>query len=187
MTDDHDERKRLDDHLEQLSEEQFRRQMREAAFLLTMGKGKEALSLLERCYRIRPDDINVLTNLGGAYILAGQHTNAVPLLEQAVQLDDQNPAVWSNLAAAYLGKLVISSRERQDRALEAYQHVIDLDANYPNVHYNMGLIYVDRRDWDAAYVSFTHALESNPRDKDALNMRNRVEEIQSRPADPTDN
>ncbi len=185
--DDYDERDRLDEHLEHMSEEQFRRQMRQAAYLLTMGKGKEALPLLERCYQIRPDDVNVLTNLGGAYILAELHSRAVPLLEQASQLDDQNPAIWSNLAAAYLGKLVISNRERQDRALEAYQRVIDLDANYPNVHYNMGLIYVDRRDWDEAYASFTRALESNPKDKDALNMRSRVEEIQSRPNDPGDN
>jgi len=61
--------------------------------------------------------------------------------------------------------------------------VIEIDAAYPNVHYNMGLIYVDRRDWDAAYDAFSRALEANPHDQDAFNMRRRVEEIRSRPPD----
>jgi tetratricopeptide (TPR) repeat protein len=89
--------------------------------------------------------------------------------------------VWSNLAAAYLGRLITSTRARQDRALAAYRRVIEIDAAYPNVHYNMGLIYVDRRDWDAAHAAFTRALETNPSDGDALAMRNRIEEIRSAP------
>lgn len=182
-----DESDRLNDHLHHKSEEQFRRQMRQSSLLLSRGDGKTALPLLERCYALHPDDVNVLTNLGGAYILAGQHRKAIPYLEKAVELAPDNPATWSNLAAAYLGKLVTSTRERQENALIAYQRVIDLDYAYPNVHYNMGLIYVDRRDWDAAYEAFTRAIETNPNDQDAHLMRDRVETIRSRPSHPSNN
>jgi Flp pilus assembly protein TadD len=183
----HDDSQRLDEHLEQKSEEQFRRQMHQAARLLSAGNGKAAIPLLERCYQIKPEDVDVLTNLGGAYILAEKHRYAVPVLEKASELAPNNPAVWSNLAAAHLGKLVTATRAKQDRALAAYARVVELDPAYPNVHYNMGLIYVDRRDWDAAHAAFTRAIETNPHDKDAHTMRQQVEDVQNRPDDPSRN
>jgi tetratricopeptide (TPR) repeat protein len=179
--DPQDDTERLQARLREMNEEQFRRQMRQAAVLLSGGNGRDAIPLLERCYTLRPQDVDVLTNLGGAFILAGKHKRAVPLLEKATDLAPDNPSVWSNLAAAYLGTLITSTRARQDKALAAYRRVIEIDAAYPNVHYNMGLIYVDRRDWDAAHAAFTRALETNPSDGDALAMRNRVEEIRSTP------
>ncbi|MBN2304264.1 MAG: tetratricopeptide repeat protein [Anaerolineae bacterium] len=170
-----------------LDEAQFRRHMRQAAALLSQGKGKTALSLLAKCYELYPDDVNVLTNLGGAYILAGQHRHAIPHLEKASEIAPDNPAVWSNLAAAYLGKIVTSTSGKQERALTAYRRVIELDAAYPNVHYNIGLIHVDRREWDDAYDAFTRAIEANPNDQDAHHMRAQVDEVRSRPPDPANN
>ena len=160
-----------------MSEDQFRQHMQRAAHLLSRGNGRDAVPLLERCYVLHPNDENVLINLGGAYILAERHHLAVPLLEKASELAPNNPAVWSNLAAAHLGKLVTASRARQDRALAAYNRVVDLEPDYPNVHYNMGLIFVDRREWENAYDAFTRAIETNPHDRDAHNMRRRVGEL----------
>jgi tetratricopeptide (TPR) repeat protein len=187
MQPDQDDAERLQAHLHQMAEEQFRRQMRQAAHLLSSGNAKNAIPLLERCYELHPDDINVLTNLGGAYILAGKHADAVPLLEKAAERAPDNPNVWTNLAAAYLGKLVTSTRARQDDALSAYRRVIEIDAAYPNAHYNMGLIYVDRRDWRAAYDAFSNAIEANPHDQDARRMLRRVEELLNSPPDPRRN
>ncbi len=182
-----DDTQRLNDELAQLAEEQFRRQMTQASVLLSSGNAKDAIPLLERCYKLHPEDVNVLTNLGGAYILDGRHRYAVPVLEKASEIAPKNPNVWSNLAAAYLGKIVTSTRDKQDKALAAYEQVIAIDAAYPNVHYNMGLIYVDRRDWAAAHAAFSRALETNPDDKDAHHMRRQVEDVQNRPADPAMN
>ena len=170
-----------------MAEEQFQQHMRQAAALLSGGNGHDAIPLLERCYQHQPDDVNVLTNLGGAYILAGKHRYAVPVLEKATELAPNNPAVWSNLAAAYLGKLVTSTNSKQERALAAYGRVIEIDASYPNVHYNVGLIHVDRREWDAAYNAFTRAIESNPHDQDAHRMRAQVDEIRNRPSSALNN
>ncbi len=163
-----------------MNEEQFQSMMREAAHLLMQGRGREAIPLLEECLAYRPDDVDVLTNLGGAYILAERHRYAVPIMERASELDPENPAVWSNLGAAYLCKLVTATGERQTRALAAYARAAELDPAYPNVHYNMGLIFVDRREWGNAYDAFTRAIETNPHDLDAHNMRRRVRELRDR-------
>jgi tetratricopeptide (TPR) repeat protein len=174
-------------HLQQQSEEQYLRLMREASSLLSQGKAKEALVILERCETLYPDNLSVLLNLGGAYILAGQHRRAVPVLEKATGLAPDNPSLWSNLAAAYLGRLISSNRAGQDKALEAYQRVVELDEAYPSVHYNIGLIYVDRRDWEAAFVAFTRAIETNPNDQDAWNMRKKVDLVRRQPPGPSAN
>ncbi len=183
-TPEHAESDALHAHMQHMADEQFHRQMRQAAILLAQGDGAAALPLLERCLELRPDDPNVLSNLGSAHILAGKHRHAVPFLERATAIEPENPSLWANLAAAYLGNLLLSSPSKQERALEAYHRVIALDAAYPNVHYNMGLIYIDRKDWDAAHAAFTRALETNPHDADAQKMRARVEELRNRPPDP---
>lgn len=167
----------LDRDAAPMNEDKFRHMMREAARLLTQGKGHEAIPLLEECLAFRPDDVDVLTNLSGAYILAERHRYAVPLMERASELEPENPAVWSNLGAAYLGKLVTATGERQTRALAAFARAVELDPAYPNVHYNMGLIFVDRREWENAYDAFTRAIETNPHDRDAHNMRRHVGEL----------
>ena len=186
-TPEHDDSEALHAHMQHMADEQFRRQMRQAAILLSQGHGAAAIPLLERCLELRPDDPDVLSNLGSAYILAGKHKRAVPFLERATKIEPENPSLWANLAAAYLGNLITSSRAKQDRALAAYRRVIALDAAYPNVHYNMGLIYIDRKDWDAAHEAFTRALEANPHDEDARRMRARVAELRNRPPDPNAN
>lgn len=173
-------------HQERL-EQRFRENMKKASDLLTRGNGQAAIPLLERCLELHPDDVNVLGNLGGAFILAGQHRYAVPLLERAVELAPDNPALWANLAAAYLGKLVTSRGEGQTKALNAYARVVALDAAFPNVHYNMGLIHIDRREWDEAQAAFMRALHTDPSDEDAQTMLDKIAEIRSRPPDPKNN
>ncbi len=75
--------------------------------------------------------------------------------------------MWLNLAAAILGRLPISSRSRQDRAIEAYKRAIELDPVAPSAHYNIGLIHAERKDWDEAIRWFQEAIRANPADKDA--------------------
>ncbi|MCX6028541.1 MAG: tetratricopeptide repeat protein [Chloroflexi bacterium] len=154
--------------------------------LLAAKRPGEALPLLTEAWELAPDNAAAAINLGGAYILQGKHAQAVPVLEAAVRLEPDNPMVWINLAAAYLGKLPFATAERQERSIQAFERALALDPVAPNVHYNLGLIYLersvgDRLDQDAerAAAHFTAALETNPNDRDAQhyldNIRKRGE------------
>jgi len=164
-----DETLRYEQRMITMAEEQYYRQMREAAALLSSGDGKNAAVLLERLYELRPDDIDVATNLGAAYILSKQYKLAIPVLEAAANAADSAVA-WVNLAAAYLGTLQLSTREQQDKAIAAYERALELDPRYPNAHYNLGLIYEHRRDWANARRMFEQALRVNPADNDAQTL-----------------
>lgn len=139
----------------------------EGARLLTLRRPGEAAEKLEGAAVLLPDNVDVAINLGGAYILQNRYNRAVPILERASQLAPDNAMVWVNLAAAYLGRLEISGPQRQDQAIEAYTMALAINAATPNVNYNLGLIYKDRRDWRLAHAHFAQALQVDPTDRDA--------------------
>lgn len=134
---------------------------------LQQGRVIEAMDLLEQAYELEPEHPDLLLNLGGAYILGKQWKKAVAVLEPLSERQPSNPMVWTNLGAAYLGNPVLATDEKQQRAIGAFKLAIALDPKAPNVAYNLGLIYRDRKEYEEAISWFKRALESNPSDKDA--------------------
>jgi protein O-GlcNAc transferase len=139
----------------------------EASQLLSQRRPGEALAPLLRAQELDPNHAAVAINIGSAYILQGKHKQAIPVLERASRLEPDNPMVWINLAAAYLGKLPFATREMQDRAIAAFEHGLELDPRAPHVHYNLGLVYLERNDIEQAALHFYAALENDPNDRDA--------------------
>ena len=62
---------------------------------------EEARQALERAVAERPNYPSAQLALGKLYLLGGQTANAITHLEAARAMDPANPAVYSNLAAAY--------------------------------------------------------------------------------------
>ena len=138
------------------------------AGLLGEGKAQDAIPPLERAYEIDPASVPVLINLGGAYVMAGRHKEAIPLMEAAREAEPDNAMVWMNLGAAYLGNPILATEEQQMQAISAFEEVLRLQPNAPSVHYNLGLIFVDRGERDLAIAAFRQACQANPQDRDAM-------------------
>lgn len=153
----------------------------EGARLLSARRPGEAATLLQEAHKLDPRNVAVALNLGGAYILQNKHAQAVPILEQAAEIEPDNPMVWTNLAAAHLGKLLFATPAQQDRAIVAFERALALDPRAPNVHYNLGLIYLERNDLPRAASHFSGALETDPGDRDARNWLDKI-----RRAEPID-
>ncbi len=139
----------------------------EGARLLAERRPGEAVAKLSEARELDPMNVPAALNLGGAYILQGKYRLAAPVLEAASMLEPDNAMIWTNLAAAYLGKLPFSSAEDQDRAIQAYERALGLDPAAPHVHYNLGLIYLERNDRPRAAAQFEKALQVDPADRDA--------------------
>jgi len=147
--------------------ERVQRLVSEGARLLEAKRPGEAIVKLAEAWALDSQNAAVAINLGGAYILQGKHDLAIPVLEKALLLEPDNVMVWSNLAASYLGKLPLASSERQQKAILAYERALALDARAPHVHYNLGLIYLERDDPLRAASHFYSALVTDPNDRDA--------------------
>lgn len=162
--------------------ERVRSLVGEGARLLAARRPGEAIPKLEEALSLDPANVSAAINLGGAYILQGKHRRAIPALEAASRLEPDNAMVWSNLAAAYLGKLPLSTPEQQERAIAAYERALAIDPQAPNVHYNLGLIYLERNDPERAAICFHAALRTDPNDRDAQYWLDRIKERQETPA-----
>ncbi len=152
--------------------------LREGAALLALSRADEAAARLEQAAALLPDDPDVAINLGGAYVLQGRYHRAVRVLERASETAPDNAMVWTNLAAAYLGSLELSGPQQQGQAITAYRRALQADPAAPNVHYNLGLIHTDRKEWSEARTCFTEALDVNPNDRDARRWLERLAQIE---------
>jgi predicted Zn-dependent protease len=160
--------------LDETQQEHFYQLSAGGARLLAHNHPKEALPLLMEAWNLNPRDVPVAINLGSAYILLGKHDKAVPYLEAAAQNEPENPMVWTNLAAAQLGKPHLTTPEGENRAIASFERALSLDPHVPQVHYNLGLIYLGRNDLVQAAHFFALALESDPNDRDARRYLDRL-------------
>jgi tetratricopeptide (TPR) repeat protein len=143
--------------------------------LLHRGQADEALPLLKKAYELRPDHADAAINLSGAYILTKRFRKAIPVLEALSEQEPDNPMVWTNLGAAYLGNPVLAQDEHHVRAIAAFEQALRIDPIAPNVAYNIGLIYRDRKELDIAIYWFRQAIRANPADRDAHSLLAKLE------------
>lgn len=143
--------------------------------LLHRGEAYEALPLLEEAYELRSDHADVAINLSGAYILTKRFRQAIPVLETLSEQEPDNVMVWTNLGAAYLGNPVVAKDEHQIKAIEAFEQALRINPIAPNVAYNIGLIYRDRKEYEYAVYWFRQAIKANPADRDARNLLAKME------------
>jgi tetratricopeptide (TPR) repeat protein len=152
----------------------FDQLFRQGTALLHQGQAVEATPLLQKAHELDPEHLDAAINLSGAYILSGKFKWAVLLLEQLSQRAPDNGMIWTNLGAAYLGNPILATAEQQFAAIAAFRRALDANPIAPNVAYNLGLIYRDRKEYDEARHWFKEAIKANPHDRDARNNLERL-------------
>ena len=164
----------------QRDDQQFDTLFRQGSELLHRGKVNDAVTLLQKAHALEPEHFDAALNLSGAYILTKKFKQAAALLEKLRKQAPMNAMVWTNLGAAYLGNPVLARDEEQLQAIAAFEKALTIDPVAPNVAYNIGLIYRDRRDYELAIAWFKRALKANPNDKDARNLLTKLNELNGR-------
>lgn len=143
---------------------------------LRRGEHDKALPLLEKAHQLDPEHLDTAINLSGAYILTKKFRQAADLLRPFTEKHPHHVMLWTNFGAALLGNPVLATDEHQQRAIAAFEKAYELNPAAPNVAYNIGLIYRDRRAYDQAIGWFEKALQANPADQDARRLIARLQE-----------
>ena len=157
--------------------EEFSRALAEGAWLLRSNQPEAALEKLLPLYEQSPSNADVAINVGGAYVLMAKWNKAVRVLSKASELHPENVMLWTNLAAAHLGRLELSGPQQQERAIRAYERALAVNPAAPNVHYSLGLIYKERGELERAIEYFEQALRVDPADRDAARWIARLSAI----------
>ena len=86
-----------------------------------------------------------------------------------------NAMLWTNLGAAYLGNPILAQDDDQMQAINAFERALAIDPDMPNMAYNIGLIYRDRKEIEQSKAWFQQALISNPNDVHARRALERLD------------
>jgi len=99
----------------------------------------------------------------------GEYEQALTAFNTALELDDQQPALWANVGNAY------SKLSQNDQAVEAYEKAIELAPEDPTLYQNMGGLYASMGDTEKARELYQKAVSlsayGDPRDA-AVNYYN---------------
>ena len=100
------------------------------------GLRAQSMEQFRRAVARRPDLVEARVQLATFLVEAGNAEEALPILEGAVKFDSDNVAARLNLGDAYrlLGRYPDAKRE--------FEWVLARDASLPQVHYDLGLMYL---------------------------------------------
>lgn len=123
--------------------------------LATAGRLEEAQSLYERLCDIDPADAESRYNLGT--VLKGRrlYAQAEAAFRDALRLKPDYPEALHNLG------IILTELNRLDEAADCYEKALNLAPAAPS-HYNLGNLYLRRRQYEPAAEQFRRALALAP-------------------------
>lgn len=102
-----------------------------------MGDTEKAIEAVKTARKVAPDDVNLILTEANLQIKLGNKDAFAKLMNEAVELDPKNPALYFNLG-------VISGEQGDfEKAKDYYKKCISLDPDYADAYINLGSAYLE--------------------------------------------
>ena len=132
---------------------------------LRQGEHEAAVVALDRLVQVRPNDVRLLLNLGGALKELGRFEAAFAVLVRAVGLDPQRHGAWSNLGTVCL------ELQRYDDAVASFANALRLKPDHGPALSGMGVTLRRRGLPQQALSFFDPAVAATPDDAELRTNR----------------
>ena len=126
--------------------------------LLQQGRAEIAERVGREVLDSRPGEAVALNLVAIALNAQGRYADAAQLFAELTRVQPQERSHWGNLGTA------LRAAGQLQPALDAYQQAAMLGDKSANFHYNVGLLHLDRDDFDAARAMLAEAHRLAPRD-----------------------
>jgi tetratricopeptide (TPR) repeat protein len=90
------------------------------------------------------------------------------------------------LAASFKKAIDLTQAGQYDQAEAAYKEILVTSPSVPEVHYNLGYVYTQKKDWPAAEAAYLKAIEVKPTYGEAYTALSRVYRESGQPAKATE-
>ncbi|MCZ6767786.1 MAG: tetratricopeptide repeat protein [Acidobacteria bacterium] len=114
-------------------------------------------------------EVRLNMDQGLQFFNQGEYEQALTVFNAALELDDQQPALWANVGNTH------SKLNQHEQAVEAYQKALDLAPEDPTLYQNLGGLYASMGDTEKARELYQKAVSlsayGDPRDA-AVNYYN---------------
>jgi len=124
--------------------------------LLATNRVEAAEQESRRVLKMDERNVAAMVNLATAYHQARRHELAKTVLDNALQVDPSDPAVWGRMGFV---ELALGDRPQ---ALEAFRKAASLREDYPEAHVNYGAMLVDAEDYPGAVRELELAVRHAP-------------------------
>ena len=118
----------------------------------------QAQATLLKGLSYHPHSVELLSDLGMVYAIAGDNDRAETALKRAADLTNHHHQVYNNLGGVY------QQKGDFDQAQQAYQRAVEIKRNYPDAWSNLGLVQMMLGDSDAAVRSLAEAVALSSND-----------------------
>jgi Tfp pilus assembly protein PilF len=124
---------------------------------------RESAGAFARLLELDERHIPGYNNLGVLYAALHEHTKALHVLQQGLELEPENPVLLFNYAA------VLDARGRFKEAIEAYQKAVHYRPQWTEALHNLGIVLCERDQHERALEIFTRIAKDNPGNGRILN------------------
>lgn len=101
--------------------------------LIAQGKTDEAIVAIKEARKTNPKDLNLLLNEAQLYIKLEDMEKFGALMEQAIELDPNNPTLFFNLG------VVNQNENKTAEAISYYKKAVELDPEYGDAYMNLAV------------------------------------------------
>ena len=101
------------------------------------GDTEKAIAAVKDARTVAPDDVNLILTEANLQIKLGNKDEFAKLMNQAVELDPKNPALYFNLG------VINGEQGDTEKAKEYYEKCISLDPEYVDAYVNLGSAYLE--------------------------------------------
>jgi Flp pilus assembly protein TadD len=134
----------------------------QAVILSLQGHFAESESCSREALRLRPDDVDILNELGVALWRQGRFAEAEAICQRACEIDPNDFRVLTNLG------LALHSQGKVTEAGESYRRALENKPDAFEAVMNLGIVYSDQGKFEEAAGPLERALELRPESADAL-------------------
>lgn len=130
---------------------------------------------IEAMVKSSPNDIELLDQLGQAYLRENNTPKAIETYQKAVKLAPEKDSLKNHLAGGYIAS------SRYDDAVKTLEEVLSKNPNDKDAHYNLGHALVGKRQYGKAQEEFEKYIEingeNNPGSEEAKRLVETLKEL----------
>ena len=139
------------------STQAWRRTYRDQAILLSrQGRYAESEAYSREALRLRPDDVDILNELGAALWRQRRSAEAEAIYRQADQLQPNDFRILTNLG------LALYEQGRVDEAGDCYRRALQIDPDAFDAQVNLGIVLSDQGKFDEATIGSSGRANNGP-------------------------
>jgi tetratricopeptide (TPR) repeat protein len=123
----------------------------------------QAISYWSKLVKVKPDEPDVLNDLGIVFFHQGKLDKAVESWSKSLRLNPDQAKVHNWLAN------VSASRGSIAETVAHWQQSLKIDSNQPNLHNKLATVFYQKKQFDDAFTHWTSALSMEPDHPGILN------------------